>query len=63
MILKQNDGDGSYYMMLGRPWLKNAKVLHDWGNIQITIEGNGISQIIQITKQLDHNTKRLEALI
>jgi hypothetical protein len=52
-VMKQSDGDGSYSMMLGRPWLKNAKVLHDWGNNQITIESNGTSQIIQVTKCLE----------
>jgi hypothetical protein len=57
MIMQQSDGDGSYCMMLRKPWLKNAKVLNDWGNNQITIEGNGTSRIIQITKQLNHNTK------
>jgi hypothetical protein len=28
-IMKQINGDGSYSMMLRRPWFKNAKVLHD----------------------------------
>jgi hypothetical protein len=29
-------------MLLGRPWLKDAKVTHDWGNKVIIVQGNGI---------------------
>jgi hypothetical protein len=41
MIMKNNVLDFSYSMLLGRPWLCNAHVIHDWGNSLITIEGNG----------------------
>jgi hypothetical protein len=40
-ILKNNVVDFSYFMLLGRPWLKNAKVTHDWGNNVIIIQSNG----------------------
>jgi hypothetical protein len=33
--------DSSYSMLLGRPWLKDAKVAHDWGSNIVTIQGNG----------------------
>jgi hypothetical protein len=29
--------NSSYFMLLGRPWLRDAKVFHDWGNNIITI--------------------------
>jgi hypothetical protein len=29
IVLKNNAIDFSYFMLLGRPWLKNAKVTHD----------------------------------
>jgi hypothetical protein len=29
--------DFSYSMLLGRPWLKDAKMAHDWGSNTITI--------------------------
>ncbi len=29
----------SYFMLLGRPWLRNVKMSHDWGNNTITIQG------------------------
>jgi hypothetical protein len=28
-------------MLLGKPWFKDAKITHDWGNNMITIKGNG----------------------
>jgi len=30
-VMQNNMLDGSYFMLLGRPWLKNVKVIHDWG--------------------------------
>jgi hypothetical protein len=29
IILQNNVVDSNYYMLLGRPWLKDAKVTHD----------------------------------
>jgi hypothetical protein len=36
-ILQNNVVDYNYYMLLGRPWFKDAKVTHDWGNNVITV--------------------------
>jgi hypothetical protein len=62
-VMKKNVLDFNYSMLLGRPWLHNAHVTHDWGNNIITIEGNGIVRTIFITKHLDSNTKHLEVLL
>ncbi len=43
--------------------MHNARVIHDWGNNFITIEGNGTLQPITITKHLDNNNKHLEVLL
>jgi hypothetical protein len=40
-VLQNSVVNSNYYMLIGRPWLKNAKVKHDWGNNVITNEGNG----------------------
>ncbi len=37
IVLHNNVVDFSYSVLLGRPWLKDAKVAHDWGNNTITI--------------------------
>jgi hypothetical protein len=29
--------DSSYSMLLGKPWLRDAKVAHDWGSNIVTI--------------------------
>jgi hypothetical protein len=29
--------DFNYFMLIGHPWLRDAKVSHDWGNNIITI--------------------------
>jgi hypothetical protein len=47
-------------MLLGRPWLKDAKVAHDWGSNTITIQRNGTIKTITITKHLGGEVKRLE---
>jgi hypothetical protein len=44
-------------MFIGRPWLRNAKVIHDWGENLITIKGNEVIQMISATKHLDPYTK------
>jgi hypothetical protein len=42
-------------MLLGGPWLRDAKMSHDWGNN--TIQGMGIIITIHITKKLGPPTK------
>ncbi len=51
-IFKNIVVDFSYYMLLGKPWLKDAKATHDWGNNVIIVQGNGIVKIIPINKKL-----------
>ncbi len=41
-ILQNSVVDSSYSMLLGRPWLRDVKVAHDYGNNIVTIQGNGI---------------------
>ncbi len=51
-VLQNNVVDSNYSMVLGRPWLRDAKVAHDWGSNIITIQGNGTIRIIIVTKHL-----------
>ncbi len=37
IVLQNNVVDFSYSMLLGRPWLRDAKVAHDWGSNIVTI--------------------------
>jgi hypothetical protein len=57
-ILKNSVVDFNYSMLLGRPWIRNVKVTHDWGNNVITIQGNGTIRIISVNKKLRVETKR-----
>ncbi len=41
IILQNNVVDFNYSMLLGRPWLRDVKVAHDWGSNNVTIQGNG----------------------
>jgi len=49
--------------LLGRPWLTNAKVAHDWGSNIITIQRNGIVKTITITKHLGGDVRRSKVLL
>jgi hypothetical protein len=51
IVLKNNVVDFNYSMLLGIPWLKDAKVTHDHGNNVIIIQGNGIVRTISINKK------------
>jgi hypothetical protein len=50
-------------MLLNKPWVKDAKVTHDWGNNMITIQGNGTIKTIKMTKHLGTNLKKPKVLI
>jgi hypothetical protein len=50
-------------MLLGHPWLKDAKMSHDWGNNTITIQGIGTIRTIHVIKKLGTPTKHLEVLV
>jgi hypothetical protein len=36
-VLHNSVVDFYYSMLLGRPWLRDAKLAHDWGNNIVTI--------------------------
>jgi hypothetical protein len=50
-------------MLLGRPWLQDVKVSHDWGKNLVTIQCSGIVLIITMTQHLGNDIKRLEVLV
>ena len=52
-----------YSMLLGRPWLRNAKVIHDWANDQVQIMGNGIVKTVKINHQLGYQEVTPHALV
>ncbi len=52
IVLQNNVIDAGYSMLLGRPWLRDAKVTHDWGNNIVTIQGNGTVKTIVMTKHM-----------
>jgi len=62
-ILKNNVVDFNYYMLMGKLWLRDVKVTHDWGNNVITIQGNGIIRTISLNKKLGVETRRLQVLV
>ncbi len=50
-MLQNNVINANYPMLLKRPWLKDAKITHDWGNNTMTIQRNGMVRTIVVTKQ------------
>ena len=52
-----------YSMLLGRPWLRNAKVIHDWANNQVQIMGNKTVKTVKINRQLGYETVTPHALV
>jgi hypothetical protein len=62
-VINNNELDSSYSMLLGCPWLTDAKISHDWGTSIITIQGTNIIRTIPIIKKLGVQTKRLEVLV
>jgi hypothetical protein len=50
-------------MLLGRPWLIDVNVTHDWGNNVIIVQGNGIVKTILINKKLGAQTRRPQVFV
>jgi hypothetical protein len=50
-------------MLLGRPWLRDAKVAHDWGSNIVTIQGNGTIRTITVTKHLGGEVRSPKMLL
>jgi hypothetical protein len=44
--------------VLGRPWLIDAKITHDWGNNVIIVQGNKIIRTISVNNKLGVETTR-----
>jgi hypothetical protein len=63
IVINNNFLDSSYSMLLGHPWLKDAKLSHDWGNNIVIIQGTCIVRTIPIIKKLGGQTKRPEVLM
>jgi len=63
IVIQSSVLDSNYFMFLGHPWLRDAKVSHDWGNNTITIQGIGTIRTILVTKKLRAPTKRLKMLV
>jgi hypothetical protein len=63
IILQNSVVDFNYSMLLGRPWLRDAKVAHGWRSNIITIQGNGIVKTIIVTKHLGGEVKIPKVLL
>ncbi len=55
--------DFSYSMLLGRPWLRDVKVTHDWGGNIVTIQRNVTVKTITIIKHLGGEVRRPKVLL
>jgi hypothetical protein len=63
IVLQNSVVNSSYSMLLGRPWLKDAKMTHDWGCNIVTLQGDGIVKTITFTKHLGGEVRRPEVLL
>ncbi len=63
IVIQINVLDSRYSMLLDCPWLKDAKVFHDWSNNIIIIQGIGIVRTIHVTKKLGASTKHSKVLV
>ncbi len=63
IVINNNAIDSSYSMLIGCPWLRNAKISHNWGTNIVTIQGTDIVKTIHVTKKLGVQTKRPKVLV
>jgi hypothetical protein len=62
-ILQNSVVDFNCSMLLGKPWLKDTKMAHDWGSNTVTIQGNGTIKTIIVTKHLGGEIRRPKVLL
>jgi hypothetical protein len=62
-IMNNKAVDPTYSMLLGHPWLRNAKVIHDWGTNMVTIKDNGIVKTIFVSKYLSGNIRKPQTIV
>ncbi len=63
IVIINNVIESNYYMLLRKPWFKDVKVTHDWGNNLIIVQNNVI-----IIKKIDNmklgaKTRRSQILV
>jgi hypothetical protein len=63
IVLQNNGMDISYSMLLGRPWLRDVIITHNYGNNIVTIQGNGMVKTIMVIKHLGTKVKQLEVFL
>lgn len=63
MIMNYKVVDRTYSILLGYPWLWDAKIIHDQGTNMVMIEGNGAIKNIVISKQLNGYVKRSNVVV
>ncbi len=63
IVLNNNVVDYSYSMLLGRFWLRDVKVVHDWGNNVIIVQGSGIVKTILVNRKLKVETRMPQVFI
>lgn len=51
-VISCKDMNSAYTSLLGRPWLRNARVIHVWANDHIQIMENGTIRTIRINREL-----------
>lgn len=62
-VIRNKEVNEAYSMLLGRPWLIDVKVTHDWGNKLVTIRGNGTVKTISINERTGPLPKLPEVLV
>ncbi len=62
-IININVLNFNYSILLKCPWLKDAKIFHDWGINSVIIQGTRTIRTIPITKKLGVQTKRPKVLV
>jgi hypothetical protein len=63
IVIQSSVLDHNYFMLLGRPWLNDVKVSHDWGDNTIIIQRAGTVRTIHVTKKLRAPTKCPKILV
>lgn len=62
-VIQNMEVNEAYNMLLGHPWLIDAKVTCDLGNKVVTLQGNGTMKTILVNQRIRPRLKLPEVLV
>jgi hypothetical protein len=62
-VISCKDVNSAYTLLLGRPWLRDTRIVQNWANDDIQIISNGTIRIVRINRELGFEATTPDSLV